>query len=39
MALHVRYGQMSMALLAQAAIHQLRMRLGEPVNGPGVRRG
>jgi hypothetical protein len=33
MDLHVRYGQMTMALLAQAAIHQLRMRLGEPVNG------
>jgi len=31
--LHIRYGQMTMALLAQAAIHQLRMRLGEPVCG------
>ncbi len=29
--LHIRYGQMTMALLAQAAIHQLRTRLGEPV--------
>lgn len=28
--LNVRYGQMSMALIAQAAIHQLRNRLGEP---------
>jgi hypothetical protein len=28
--LNVRYGQMSMALLAQAAIHQLRCRLGKP---------
>ena len=28
--LNVRYGQMTMALLAQAAIHQLRCRLGEP---------
>jgi hypothetical protein len=31
--LHIRYGQMTMALLAQAAIHQLRTRLGEPVGG------
>jgi hypothetical protein len=30
MNLHVRYGQMSLALLAQTAIHQLRTRLGEP---------
>ena len=30
MNLHIRYGQMSMALIAQAAIHQLRRRLGEP---------
>jgi hypothetical protein len=30
MNLHIRYGQMSMALIAQAAIHQLRTRLGEP---------
>jgi hypothetical protein len=29
--LHIRYGQMTLALLAQAAIHQLRTRLGEPV--------
>lgn len=29
--LNVRYGQMSMALLAQAAIHQLRSRLGDPI--------
>jgi hypothetical protein len=28
--LHIRYGQMTMALIAQAAIHQLRLRLGEP---------
>jgi hypothetical protein len=28
--LHIRYGQMTLALLAQAAIHQLRRRLGEP---------
>jgi hypothetical protein len=32
MNLNVRYGQMSMALLAQAAIHQLRGRLGDPIN-------
>jgi len=31
--LNIRYGQMTMALLAQAAIHQLRTRLGEPVCG------
>ncbi len=31
MNLNVRYGQMSMALLAQAAIHQLRRRLGDPI--------
>ncbi|MEE8301692.1 MAG: transposase [Candidatus Tectomicrobia bacterium] len=30
MNLHIRYGQMSMALIAQAAIHQLRCRIGEP---------
>lgn len=30
MNLHIRYGQMTMALIAQAAIHQLRGRLGEP---------
>ena len=28
--LNIRYGQMTMALLAQAAIHQLRQRLGHP---------
>ncbi len=28
--LNIRYGQMTMALLAQAAIHQFRSRLGEP---------
>ena len=28
--LHIRYAQMSMALLAQAAIHQFRQRLGAP---------
>lgn len=28
--LNIRYGQMSMALLAQAALHQLRQRLGKP---------
>ncbi len=28
--LHVRYGQMSLALVAQAALHQLRQRLGAP---------
>jgi len=27
--LHIRYGQMSLALLAQAVIHQLRQRLGK----------
>lgn len=31
--LNIRYGQMTMALIAQAAIHQLRTRLGEPVSG------
>jgi len=31
MNLNIRYGQMTMALLAQAAIHTLRQRLGEPV--------
>jgi hypothetical protein len=30
MNLNIRYGQMTMALLAQAALHQLRRRLGEP---------
>ncbi len=28
--LNIRYGQMTMALIAQAALHQLRQRLGEP---------
>ena len=28
--LNIRYGQMTMALIAQAVIHQLRKRLGEP---------
>lgn len=28
--LHIRYGQMTMALVAQALIHQLRQQLGEP---------
>ena len=31
--LHIRYGQMTLALLAQAAVHQWRARLGEPVCG------
>lgn len=30
--LNIRYGQMTMALIAQAAIYQLRQRLGEPVS-------
>ena len=30
MNLNIRYGQMSMALIAQAVIHHLRKRLGEP---------
>lgn len=30
MNLNVRYGQMTMALLAQAVLHQLRQRIGEP---------
>lgn len=30
--LHIRYGQMTMALVAQAAISQLRGRLGEPLS-------
>lgn len=30
MNLNIRYGQMTMALLAQAALHRLRRRLGEP---------
>jgi hypothetical protein len=32
MNLNIRYGQMTLALISQAAIHQLRTRLGEPVN-------
>jgi hypothetical protein len=32
MNLHIRYGQMSMALIAQAAIYQLRQRLGSPLS-------
>ncbi len=30
MNLNIRYGQMTMALIAQTVIHQLRTRLGEP---------
>lgn len=30
--LNIRYGQMTCALIAQAAIHQLRQRLGKPYN-------
>jgi hypothetical protein len=30
MNLDIRYGQMSLALIAQTVLHQLRMRLGEP---------
>jgi len=30
MNLNIRYGQMTLALIAQAVIHQLRVRLGEP---------
>jgi len=33
MNLNIRYGQMTMALIAQAVIHQLRTRLGEPFSG------
>lgn len=33
MNLNIRYGQMTMALIAQAVIHQLRTRLGEPFCG------
>lgn len=29
--LHIRYAQMTLALIAQAAIHQLRERLGNPI--------
>lgn len=32
MNLDIRYGHMTMALIAQTAIHQLRTRLGEPVS-------
>ena len=32
MNLNIRYGQMTMALVAQAAIHQLRTRIGEPIS-------
>lgn len=32
MNLNIRYGQMTMALLAQAAIHQFRQRVGSPWN-------
>ena len=32
MNLNIRYGQMTLALIAQAAIQQLRTRLGEPVS-------
>jgi hypothetical protein len=28
--LHIRYGQLTLALIAQAVVHQLRQRLGEP---------
>ncbi len=31
--LHIRYGHMTMSLLAQAAVYQLRQRLGEPEAG------
>jgi hypothetical protein len=31
--LNIRYGQMTLALVAQAAIHQLRKRLGDPISG------
>lgn len=30
--LNIRYGHMSMALIAQASIHMLRQRLGSPIN-------
>lgn len=30
--LHIRYGHATMALIAQAAIHQLRERIGQPVS-------
>ena len=31
--LNIRYGQMTTALIAQAVLHQLRRRLGEPYSG------
>jgi hypothetical protein len=31
--LHIRYAQMTMALIAQTVIHQLRSHLGEPIAG------
>ena len=31
--LNIRYGQMTMALIAQAVIHRLRKRLGDPFDG------
>ncbi len=31
--LPIRYGQMTMALIAQTVVHQLRSRLGEPMSG------
>jgi len=31
--LHIRYAQMTMALIAQTVIHQLRSHLGEPMAG------
>lgn len=31
--LHIRYGRMTMSLLAQAAVYQLRQRLGQPEAG------
>jgi hypothetical protein len=33
MNLHIRYGQMTMALIAQAVLHRVRQRLGEPFSG------
>jgi hypothetical protein len=33
MNLHIRYGQMTMALIAQAVLHRARQRLGEPFLG------
>jgi hypothetical protein len=35
--LHIRYGQMTMSLLAQAAMYQLRQRLGQPEASWGCR--